>query len=123
MFRLATQQVNVSNAPMAPQQRRHERKAFAVQFQAREAHGVGQLIFTSADLSAGGTFLTSDLLLEQGEPLNLEFSLPGQASPVRVQARVAWVRRFPEAGEKPGMGVEFVTMKDEDRARIEAQLR
>ncbi|MEW5742598.1 MAG: PilZ domain-containing protein [Myxococcota bacterium] len=107
---------------MAPEQRRHERKAFAVQFQAREAHGVGQLVFTSADLSAGGAFLTSDLLLEQGEPLSLEFSLPGQATPIRVQARVAWVRRFPQAGEKAGMGVEFVALKDEDKKRLEAQL-
>jgi uncharacterized protein (TIGR02266 family) len=121
MFRLATQQVNVSNAPMA-QQRRHERRGFEVQFQAREAHGVGQLVFTSADLSAGGTFLASDLLLEPGEPLSLEFRLPGEASPFRAQARVAWVRRFPEAGEKPGMGVEFVSMRDEDRARLEKQL-
>jgi uncharacterized protein (TIGR02266 family) len=106
---------------MAPDQRRHERKVFAVQFQAREALGVGQLVFTSADLSAGGTFLTSDLLLEQGEPLSLELSLPGQA-PLRVQARVAWVRRFPEAGEKPGMGVEFISMKEEDRQRLAAIL-
>jgi uncharacterized protein (TIGR02266 family) len=121
MFRLATQQVNVSNAPMA-QQRRHERRAFEVQFQAREAHGVGQLVFTSADLSAGGTFLASDLLLEPGEPLSLEFSLPGEPGPFRASARVAWVRRFPEADEKPGMGVEFVSMRDEDRARLVKQL-
>lgn len=104
------------------QQRRHERKAVAVQFQAREAHGVGQLVFTSADLSAGGTFLASDLLLEQGEPLSLEFTFPGEAAPLRAQARVAWVRRFPEAGEAAGMGVEFVTMRDEDRARLESLL-
>jgi uncharacterized protein (TIGR02266 family) len=121
MFRLATQQVNVSNACMG-QQRRHERKAVAVQFQAREAHGAGQLVFTSADLSAGGTFLASDLLLEQGEQLSLEFTFPGETAPLRAQARVAWVRRFPEAGEAAGMGVEFVTMRDEDRARLESLL-
>ncbi|MEW6433298.1 MAG: PilZ domain-containing protein [Myxococcota bacterium] len=104
------------------QQRRHERKAVAVQFQAREAHGAGQLVFTSADLSAGGTFLASDLLLEQGEQLSLEFTFPGETAPLRAQARVAWVRRFPEAGEAAGMGVEFVTMRDEDRARLESLL-
>jgi uncharacterized protein (TIGR02266 family) len=121
MFRLATKQVNVSNAGMR-EQRRHERKALAVQFQAREAHGVGQLVFTSADLSPGGTFLASELLLEEGEPLSLEFTLPGEAAPLKAQARVAWVRRFPAEGEAAGMGVEFVTMRDEDRARLEALL-
>jgi uncharacterized protein (TIGR02266 family) len=121
MFRLATKQVNVSNAGMR-EQRRHERKALAVQFHAREAHGVGQLIFTSADLSAGGTFLASELLLEEGEPLTLEFTLPGQSTPLHAQARVAWVRRFPGEGEAAGMGVEFVAMRDEDRARLTALL-
>lgn len=122
MFRLATQQVNVSNAPMGQEQRRHVRRAFEVQFQAREAHGAGQLVFTSADLSTGGTFLRSELLLEQGEPLSLEFVLPGDTTPVRAQARVAWVRRFPQGDEAPGMGVEFVSMRDEDRRRLSAQL-
>ncbi len=125
MFRLATTGVNVSNVNMGADQRRFERKAVLVDFQARDAHGAGQLVFQSADLSAGGTFLKSDLLLERGEALSLEFTLPLPSGPktVRAQARVAWVRRFPQAGEAAGMGVEFVTMDEADREFLLAHVR
>lgn len=98
---------------MSADQRRFERKSLNVTFHARDAQGVGQLVFESADLSAGGTFLKSDLLLEPGEVLSLEFPvLNGRV--VRAQARVAWVRRFPQPREAAGMGVEFVSMPDGD---------
>ena len=103
---------------MGSDHRRFARKAVAVEFQARDAHGAGQLMFESADVSAGGAFLKSDLLLEQGEALSLEVQLPTVT--VRAQARVAWVRRFPEAGEPAGMGVEFTSITDSDRAALAA---
>ena len=87
-------------------------------FAARDGHGAGLLIFTSADVSAGGAFLKSDLLLEQGEPLSLEFHLEGRMSPIRAQARVVWVRRFPEGSEPAGMGVEFVNINEDDRGAL-----
>jgi len=110
---------------MSANQRRFERKAVLVDFHARDAHGAGQLMFQSADLSAGGTFLKSDLLLEQGEALSLEFTVPSATGPkvVRTQARVAWVRRFPQNGEAAGMGVEFVSMEEVDRAVLTAHVR
>lgn len=77
----------------------------------------GQLAFTSADVSAGGVFLKSDLLLEQGEALALEFSIEGR--PMRARAKVVWVRRFPVSGEPAGMGVEFIEMDDRERAALE----
>ena len=99
---------------MSSDQPRFERKSLSVQFHAKDAQGVGQLVFESADLSTGGTFLKSDLLLEPGEALALEFAvLHGRV--IRAQARVAWVRRFPQAREVAGMGVEFVSMPQEDR--------
>ena len=98
-------------------QRREERAAVEARFSARDASGAGTLTFTSADVSSGGAFLKSDLLLEQGEPLALDFEVPGGGA-VQAQARVAWVRRFPEAGQQPGMGVQFLTLGDEERAAI-----
>ena len=68
------------------------------------------------DLSPGGAFIKSDLLLEPGDGLALEFRVPGVPRLMRAQARVAWVRRFPQDGRAAGMGVEFLTMTDEDRA-------
>ena len=102
---------------MATEQRREERAPLQARFSARDASGAGTLTFTSEDVSTGGAFLKSELLLEHGESLALQFEVPG-AGAVLTQARVAWVRRFPEAGQVPGMGVEFVTLRDSERAAI-----
>ena len=101
---------------MGADQRRHERKSVAVDFRGKDTAGAGQLWFKGADISAGGSFLKADLLLELGESLALEFRVPGVPRLMRAQARVAWVRRFPEGDEPAGMGVEFLAMTEEDRA-------
>ncbi len=61
----------------------------------------------------------SDLLLEQDEPLALELHLPGDGAALKLQAEVAWVRRFPNEDEPAGMGVRFVGMSEVDRRRLE----
>ena len=86
-------------------------------FSARDSSGAGTLTFTSADVSSGGAFLKSDLLLEQGEGLSLHFEVPG-VGPMTAQAKVAWVRRFPESGQAAGMGVQFLSLEDTERAAI-----
>lgn len=93
-----------------------------MEISARESGGVGELLWEGADLSPGGAFLKSDLLLEKGDTFTLEFSLPGSPRRFRSGARVAWVRRFPKAGEAAGMGVEFVSMSEEDRRALSAFL-
>lgn len=106
---------------MSADQRRFERKSLSVQFHARDAQGVGQLFFESADLSTGGTFLKSDLLLESGESLSVEFQVL-QGRVIRAQARVAWVRRFPSPTESAGMGVEFTSMPETDLEALQTFL-
>lgn len=106
---------------MGADQRRYLRKTVAVAFQAKAGSGSGQLSFTSADVSAGGAFLVSELLLEHGESLIFEFTLEGQAT-ISARGRVAWVRRFPQANEPAGMGVEFTAISDEGRKALEAFL-
>lgn len=98
-------------------QRREPRASVQARFSARDASGAGTLLFTSEDVSSGGAFLRSDLLLEQGEALSLTFEVPGEGA-VQTQARVAWVRRFPEPNQLAGMGVQFVVMRDEDRQAV-----
>ncbi len=97
-----------------PQKRRFQRHALQVDFIGLDARG--ELHFTGADLSIGGSFVRADLLLEQGEQLALEFRVPGVPRPMRAQGRVAWVRRFPEPFQQGGMGFEFLVMTEEDRA-------
>jgi len=98
--------------------RKHPRTSFRAEFRSADADGAGELVFESMDLSRGGAFLQSELLFEVGEALALEFSPPGAPHPLRAQARVAWVRSFPRDGEQAGMGVEFLSMADEDRAEL-----
>jgi uncharacterized protein (TIGR02266 family) len=100
--------------------RRHPRKPLQVEIRCRDEAGVGQLQLGSGDLSAGGAFVRSDLLLEQGERLWLEIALPGRERPVKAEARVAWVRRFPASGQEGGMGVEFLGMTEDDRRALES---
>jgi uncharacterized protein (TIGR02266 family) len=101
---------------MGIEHRRFERKTLKVDFKGTTQQGQGELLFTGADLSEGGSFLAADLLLEQGEKLALEFRVPGVPRLMRAQARVAWVRRFPELEQRGGMGVEFLAMSEDDRA-------
>jgi len=103
-------------------QRRHVRRALSVEFRGKDAGGEGELTLVGADLSAGGTFLRCDVLLEPGETLALQFHPPGATAPLSAQARVAWVRRFAEEGTLPGMGIEFLAMPDADRRLLEAAL-
>jgi uncharacterized protein (TIGR02266 family) len=99
--------------------RRFVRRTLQVEFRGRDAEGAGVLLFETADLSTGGTFLKSDLLLEEGETLSFEFRIPGAEKTLLAQARIAWVRRFPADGQAAGMGVEFMAMSDEDRQALE----
>jgi len=104
------------------EQRRHVRRALSVEFRARDAAGEGELTLVGADLSAGGTFLRCDVLLEPGETLILEFRLPGAPVPLATPARVAWVRRFPDGDEPAGMGIQFLALSSGDRQALEAAL-
>src|SRR5262245_22828780 len=104
---------------MGDEQRRFPRKSLQVDIRARDSGSAGLLMFEGQDLSAGGSFLKSELLLEQGEPLSVEFRVPGVARLIQAQARVAWVRRFPRPEEDAGMGIQFVTLVDEDRGVLE----
>jgi uncharacterized protein (TIGR02266 family) len=104
------------------EQRRHARKAVSVEFRGKDAGGEGELSLVGADLSAGGTFLRSDVLLEPGETLSLEFHLPGASASLQAQVRVAWVRRFPDGEAPAGMGIEFLAMPETDRRLLETAL-
>lgn len=97
--------------------RRYPRKLVSVEVKAQGRSAAGQLQFDAMDLSMGGAFLKSDILFDEGEPLVLEMQL-SQGS-ICGAARVVWVRRL--VGE-PGMGVEFMSLSEDDRRTIETFL-
>jgi hypothetical protein len=99
---------------MSHEHRQFPRKTVKVDIHASHMRGVGQLIFESLDLSGGGAFLKCDLLLEVGDGLQIEFELPS-GTVFESKAIIAWVRRFPKAGEAAGMGISF---RELDEARL-----
>ncbi len=101
--------------------RRFVRKPVAAQLRCRGALGPGHLFFDAQDLSIGGAFLRSDLLLETGEELEVEFTLPGTERAVHARARIAWVRRAEGSGSA-GMGLEFIDLPAADREALAAFL-
>jgi uncharacterized protein (TIGR02266 family) len=102
-----------------PPVRRFIRKPVAAQIRSRDNAGQGHLFFDSQDLSVGGAFLRADLLLEQGDLLDLEFTLPDGGPSLEARARVAWVRSSDsEQSGSAGMGVEFLNLSPADREAL-----
>lgn len=80
----------------------------------------GTISFDTRDLSAGGAFLRSDLLLEVGEELEIEFQIPGTTvAPLRARAKVV---RVDQAAAMPGMGISFDGLSDPERESVRAFL-
>lgn len=97
--------------------RQHARRSMAVDVRAAQERA-GDLVFESLDLSVGGTFLRSDLLLELGDQLELAIPLSDGEEPIRALGRVVWVTRDAKVKGNAGMGIEFVDMSTDDRQRL-----
>jgi type IV pilus assembly protein PilZ len=69
------------------------------------------------NINEGGVFIETDCPAELDSVVQLRFRLPGTREILRVAGRVAWIS--PGSGEDPqGMGVEFESLSDRDRDRI-----
>jgi len=66
-----------------------------------------------ANISTGGLFITTDEPIRVGTRMVVRFELPSNKHRVIAVSRVAYVR-------KGGLGVEFLSLDDEDREEIEA---
>lgn len=78
-----------------------------------------ELALYSHDLSVSGVFLRSEKLPSRGTRITLRFSLPDEAGEIVCDGIVRSTRR-PGAGQgdQLGFGVQFLALRDEDRARI-----
>jgi hypothetical protein len=68
------------------------------------------------DSSLGGMFVVCDEPMKVGDLLSLKIKGPHQAVPFSAFAEVAWVG-------PSGAGLQFLSVKKEDEARLEAFLR
>ena len=98
-------------------QRKHTRRNAELSISVSAVDGpkvAGRLQFSSGDLSEGGAFLKSDLLLEEGEIVNVDIALPsGQR--IKATARVVRTSQDQSTG---GMGIEFVRLAESDRKSL-----
>ena len=74
----------------------------------------------AVNISRGGIFINTRKPLPVGTTVRLIVSLPDTAFPFDLAGRVARVNEFDNpANQVPGMGIEFLDVDDEKRARIE----
>lgn len=71
------------------------------------------------NLSTGGTFIHTERELEIGTEVQLVLSFPGLVHPIPIDGMVRWTRGSGDAEGESGIGIEFVRMDDQARARLE----
>lgn len=74
----------------------------------------------AVNISRGGLFINTDKPLPVGSTVRLVVALPGTQFPFDLAGKVIRVSEpGNDAGQTPGMGVEFVDVDEEKRSRIE----
>lgn len=70
------------------------------------------------DISEAGIFIATYASCEIGEVLELEFKIPSGRQ-IRTEGVIRWKQtQATEAGEQPGVGVEFLALKQDDQIAI-----
>ncbi len=103
---------------MGSERRKFVRVPVKVRMTVKDEEGAGDLYFVSRNLSIGGVFLVSDLLLEQGVKMYLEFSLPPRSALIIVKGEIAWIKDEAEEEVPGGMGVRFLNLDPESKKII-----
>src|SRR5687767_6985317 len=74
----------------------------------------------AVNISKGGIFINTRNPLAAGTTVRLIISLPDTAFPFDLSGKVIRVNEFDNpSNQVPGMGIEFIDVDDEKRARIE----
>lgn len=105
--------------------RRHARHQLEAEIEVGDGHLGGKLVFDSHNVSRGGLFLKSDLLLEVGDTVWVSFALPHTAVAIRTRGRVVWVNRNPDENDpadRPGMGIQFLDLTEVEETALTAYL-
>lgn len=76
---------------------------------------------TTTNLTAAGLFIEADTPVPLGADVELTLELPGDSQPLKASGQV--VRLAKRRGETPGFAVEFLSLDDSARTRIDALLK
>ena len=77
----------------------------------------------TTNINEGGMFVVTDDPKPIDAPVTLRFRLPGGDEPCEVTGRVVWIRHAPDEEGPRGMGIEFETLDDGTRTRINELVR
>jgi len=77
----------------------------------------------TTNINEGGMFIGTDQPYPVETLVTLSIRLPGSEEPCEVTGRVVWVREAADADGPRGMGIEFETLDDLARSRINALVR
>ena len=111
----------VAGAPKAePERPRKHPRISPTLIEAELESDQGALSGYLTNLSLGGAFFQGDALPEEDSTLELRFELSGIGS-LAAEVHVAWSRPESGTGER-GVGLEFASMTEDDRARLESYL-
>lgn len=75
----------------------------------------------SINLSTGGVFIESGMILPEDTELTVKFNLPNSDTIIIANARVAWINDpllLKKASLPPGMGLQFLNLSMEDMRTI-----
>jgi len=76
----------------------------------------------SANINEGGVFVEMEKSVELDTEVQLQFQLPGEREPIRVEGRVAWTSRGTDE-HAAGVGIEFQNLPAEMREAIDRVVR
>ncbi len=72
----------------------------------------------TVNISAGGVCLYTNHLHPFGTPLACAITVPGRPKPIDAVATVAWFQQISQGAHGYKMGLEFLQIAEEDRARL-----
>jgi len=79
----------------------------------------------SINISTGGVFIESSMILPEDTELTVKFSLPDSDTIIIAKSRVAWTNSpdsIKKASLPPGMGIQFLDLSMEDMHAIRTYL-
>jgi len=79
----------------------------------------------SINMSTGGVFIETDMILPEGTELTVKFKLPLTDTIITAKARVAWINsplELKESTKSPGMGLQFLDLSIKDMYYIQTYL-
>lgn len=106
--------------PVGGNGRQIERKPWTARVQLFAAFSPTLSAARTSNLSGGGVFVETPVLLDVGDPVLLTFEDKGGLA-LKVSGRVRWATPFGSLDDpRPGMGIEFTGLDAERRRRVEA---